>query len=57
VITESSEPSPPSAIGTLMMSEFEITDVIPLCNHCAISDEGALPLNESGAMTIFIYES
>ena len=60
--TESSDPSPPSAIATLMISLFnsstcEIPDEIPFSNHSEISDEVALPLNESGAITIFIYES
>jgi hypothetical protein len=40
-----------------MIVAFEFTDEIPLCNHCAISSEDALPLNESGAITIFMYES
>jgi hypothetical protein len=40
-----------------MIVEFEIADEIPSSNHCAISSEDALPLNESGAITIFMYES
>ena len=53
----SRDPSPPSPIAIFTISHVGITESIPAAIHDAISLEVALPLNESGAMTIFMYAS
>ena len=47
-------PSPPSATGILMMSQFGITCLKPCSMALATSSALKLSLNESGAITIFI---
>ena len=37
-----------------MVSQRGITDLIPISNHVAISNEVALDLKESGAIRIFM---